>query len=228
MRLQAVTREQCPLDELFHAAETDIDARGGDAPALVYAPAACEFGVVRPGQGLGGGPESRFGAGNTFRAAVIAQAYEVRIFSPAWEARWLRDGLRGSAAVLWEGEDGVDRPLATLSGVVDHRMPPVADHIDQSYQLWGQPSGWPREADVTRAASDWVPLAAARIGTLWVPYAAGLPDKPGVALRYREYLTRGPHGNVVLFEQRLIGLGQATVCRHQDGSPSSSAEGGDR
>ncbi len=134
--------------------------------------------------------------------------YEVRVFSPRGELRWLRDpeSSDGSGHAVWVTEDAQTLPsswkLETLQDLLFPQCP-------NKYLLWGL--GWSHAQH-----PNWSWLAEGRVGALAVPLPNVTPPSPNrsgdrVALVTREYfgLEQGPagdHGNMTVVEERLIKL----------------------
>lgn len=198
-KLYTRTWADCPLGPLLEAAAASLST-DNVAQALIYSPRFCAFGKLTLGK-LEGPPELPQ-ANGPFHDTVLAEAYELRLFTAAWEARWLRHGQTGQAALLWDEETGRDPtpppwPLA-LAGT-DGAIPFVGT-LPQQYLLWGK-------RDDAKRKDGWTALTAARIGILWAPIPPGPADSQYVVLKACEYLVREKnHGNVVVCEQRLTGL----------------------
>ncbi len=195
-----------PLNALFDAARAALAASDGRAVALIYTPRACVFGLLIGNRGMQGPRENPWGANDGFEDAVVAEAYEVRLFQGKWEARWLRHGRTGRVAVLWDDEarEPADTPLADLDRLSAVPTVELRGTINQHYLLWGQP-----RVTGGMAADGWVAQTSARIGTLWVPLAKPPAGNERAVLRTREYLACLTHGNVAVVEERLCGLGVA-------------------
>ena len=195
--LQRQTGKAMALEELVGAARSAL-ARDEQAIALIYTPRLCTFAVLKA-DGLVGPPDTPLGTGAAFANASIAEAYEMRLFHRDWEARWLRHGRTGRAALQWE--TGAP-PLGGLGGL---SSTPVLGVIDQQYLLWGEPA----KTTDTGNGERWAKLTSARIGTLWAPLSAPpAGGRPRAILRTREYLAteKGWHGNVAVIEERLVDL----------------------
>lgn len=195
--LHTWTRDDCDADTVLKAAAASLD-RDGEAVALLYTPRCCVFARL-PAEGeLLGPPEHLCGKG-PFRTAAVDAAYEIRIFTAAWEFRWLRQGTSGQAAVLWDIPSAETPRSGSLRDWTYCTLQEMTGIVPQQYLLWGKP-------DADRSKKGWTALTAARIGTLWVPLQEPPPDNKRVALKAREYLARRAHGNVVVADQRLLEL----------------------
>jgi CRISPR-associated protein (TIGR03984 family) len=154
------------------------------AIGLFYSPQSCQFGRV-------------FGSNVTDEknnSLVFGAIFEARIFNADGELRWLKqpDGL-GQAVLLTRDE------LPSGSKKVEG----IIEVIKSQYLLWGE--------GIKRKTENWSFLSSARIGTLAVPIANIKPNKR-VSLNYIEYLKiADDHGNVVVAEERLIGLSEYNI-----------------
>ena len=155
----------------------------GGAPDAVYGlvmtPTACELCVWRGNRFEGGGK-------------TIGQAFEVRAFCDDWELRWIREGTNGVATLLSEKRISAD-------GWSEPSKIKLEDTLDRSYLLWGQRKNASR-------GSGWTTLTNGRTGPIEVPVGNCTSR---IKLKVREYLARFEHGNVCVFDQRLIGLADA-------------------
>ena len=125
----------------------------------------------------------------------LDEAFEIRAFSEQWELRWIRDGCDGIATLMSEDSNGFPgwngRKKVALAGVLERR-----------YLLWG-------EAQTNhRAGIGWLTLGSPRTGPIQVPFRTECSqDGPQrIQLVAREYLARFVHGNVCVFDQRLLKL----------------------
>lgn len=189
---------RCSLDTVLAGAAKALTG-DGEALALVYSPRCCAFCRMRSDGELTGPPKHAT-ANGSYHRDVLAEAYEIRLFTPDWELRWLRQGTVGQAALLWEADTAKGPAPVALDWPVDPAPIELQDGPEQRYLLWGQ-------ADVTLSRDGWTALTNARIGTLWAPLHPDMDvDKGRVMLRAREYLVRKDHGNVAVIDQRLLGL----------------------
>lgn len=119
--------------------------------------------------------------------------FEARLFDGQREWRWLRDGAQGRAALVGEGiQPLADWELLEPGDSVSHK--------DHRLLLWG--------TALADGAGGWSKLASPRTGP--VPVPASIEARRGAVLVLREYLAvLDVHGNVGLWEERLIGLEQA-------------------
>lgn len=192
-----------PLGAVLEAAAAALTAPDDKAVTLIYTPQRCTFGLIRSGDGLSGPPASPLGDGAAFSVAAIACAYEVRVFHPLWEIRWLRQGATGRAALLWdeESEDTSDGPATTAFDDLPLRPAIVLRRtLCQRYVLWGMPAADPSGTE------GWVKLTSDRVGTMWAPLPPPQDDKARAVLHVREYLATLDHGNVAVIEERLSHL----------------------
>ena len=75
----------------------------------------------------------------------------------------------------------------------------LADKLDRHYLLWGKTS------EYHSGGTGWMTLGNPRTGPIHIPLqATGLPAGSRLQLRAREYLARFAHGNVCVFDQRLL------------------------
>ena len=161
-----------------------IAERLDHAFALLYTPRCC--------------PLARFANGTLVddgdHAIATGQIFEARIFAEAAEVRWLRDGSTGRGVALAETSIvawGTPVPIECVAT------------LRQRYLLWGE------QANLT-AGDGWSVLSERRIGALPVPLS-GLKTGGRVQLVAREYLAERDHGNVVVIEERLLGLVPAST-----------------
>ncbi len=149
---------------------------GREAVALLYEPDDCVIArVTAEGFSTPKGPPD-------FEAA-----YEMLVFCPAWEFRWVRDGAVGHARVVAE----------TALGIKGEKKTTACQKRSVSYLLWGEQ---------LEVADGWVTLSAARIGAITVPIKKG-----EVASRYAlqafEYAFKDDeHGNVTFGLQRCAAI----------------------
>ncbi|GBD36740.1 hypothetical protein HRbin36_01868 [bacterium HR36] len=125
----------------------------------------------------------------------ISRVYEARIFNENAELRWLNDPSPAHChqTVLLAESDIGDK----LGDVWQNDSRPIVATLSQTYLLWGQGTGG--------TYNGWSTLAMARVGALQVP-VPNVPDKANVLLHSIEYLEERDYGNVVVFDERLIGL----------------------
>jgi CRISPR-associated protein (TIGR03984 family) len=173
----------------FAAALAALDSllpEGGEAVALLYAHAWCQFGRRR-GRGPWLGP-----AGEAITSPPV---YEARVFNEDVELRWLNDpsGAGGHRAVLLSEKD-LPPPGWSQTPV----EPPVVGRLDQQFLCWGQ--------QTESLADGWQRLTTARVGKLDVPLAGGLEKGQRVVLKYVEYLGEFAHGNYGVVAERLVKL----------------------
>lgn len=179
----------------------DLDIASG-AVALLYGPRKCRFALWdAAAKKL---KDEHDGEVN------LAHYFEARVFNQTAELRWLSNAQgRGRAALLAESSyDNFAAPkeISLYNGKT----------LEQTYLLWGQGFVSPTAADGKPAAAVWGCLSEARIGQLYVPHPC--QDKQRLRLKAREYLgyveqeddegklIPDPNGNVVVVEERLLGL----------------------
>lgn len=156
------------------------------AVGLFYSPTRCRMGLLHPD----GAPSDELG-----QIFPLFDVFELRAFHPTMELRWLHNkaGL-GRAAILGEApKTAAPQDWTTLTAK------PYLDTIDQHYLLWGT-------AEASHdLAQGWTRLRERRIRPLLAPFKAAPGQR--VKLDAKEYLADGDEdGNVVVIEQRLIGL----------------------
>jgi|DewCreStandDraft_2_1066082.scaffolds.fasta_scaffold00340_13 CRISPR-associated protein (TIGR03984 family) len=162
-------------------------AEGLPAIAILYTPEKCHLARFADGQFMNV-------QGQPFD---ISRVYEARIFNENAELRWLNDPgpAKQHRSVILAGSDLAhkladrwEKPQKTAT---------IIHTLKQTYLLWGQGTG--------ETSNGWSTLAMARVGALQVP-VPNVPDKANVLLHSIEYLEERDHGNVVVFDERLIGL----------------------
>jgi CRISPR-associated protein (TIGR03984 family) len=168
--------------------------------ALGHVPATGMIALLYPGRRRAGdGPPrccfARVAAGaltdQEGRTISVGAIYEARVFNENLELRWWQTEVtdnepRGSAVILHDGALGPDRGDASE----------MIGTASQHYVLWGRADG--------SAKNGWSRLTTARIGELWIP----LPLAEGgfARLDAREYFATACDGNVIVGDERLIGL----------------------
>lgn len=179
----------------------------GEAVGLFYGARWCRLGRLRSGA-------IEFTDGASLDPELI---FEARVFNAAGELRWLRDPQgdgKGQAVYLTETAMP-DSVFEEYQGQGWEKHQPDNDRAeawsqisvqDQAYLLWGE--RWQPKVPLPEG---WSLLATARIGELPIPL--NLSDKgKGAKLKVREYLGPAPdpvarrHGNIVVIEERLVGL----------------------
>jgi len=145
---------------------------------LGYAPARLGFGHV-----------DAAGALCDRNGPCVAPWFELRIFGPTGEVRWLQEGPgRGRAVLIRESNDAGEGGRALEA----------RHEID--YLLWGQ------LVPGSEGADGWCKMATARIGTVCVPHPRAADDGR-LRLRAIEHHAIGDdHGNVVVIGERLSHL----------------------
>lgn len=173
--------------------------QSSSAVALLYTPTRCVFARIDGTGNLEFAPKSE--------TVELADVFEARVFhdggdgSTGAELRWVEDprGDQHRAAILTEIE-----PIPMIAGwQTSETIPCVAvldtkGRLDQQYLLWGESLG--------PSASGWVKLATAQIGTISVPCGGVTKAKQRVRLKTREYFKEYEHGNVAVFDERLVRL----------------------
>lgn len=186
------------LDEAAAAFAKSLAAASGQGTvavtALLYAPASCGFAVYDGGRWK-----------NAEGPMDASRVFEARLFSQSAELRWLNDPSIEAAhaavivserqlPLLHQAEDS----LAEARGRWQEHNLPVMRGPQQRYLLWGEGLG-------RYMGNGWSALAAARIGKLHVPLP-GVGAQGRVQLVAQEYLQEREHGNMVVAEERLLGL----------------------
>lgn len=184
VKTQCCTAEQINdlvLALLGNASDSD------DVYGLIMTPTTCKLCVWRGGK-LEGGKTNE----EAFEVRAFEKAFEVRAFCSDWELRWTREGINGIATLLSE------RQISACSWS-DAPEIKLKDTLDRSYLLWGE-----RESE--DQDPNWTTLTNGRTGPINVPVENCTSR---IQLKVREYLARFEHGNVCVFDQRLIGLADA-------------------
>ena len=189
--LYSYSRDKISFDE---ALKESVAALGGDGTALVYGPRDCVFAHL----GLGG--KLTFSPGHPWPEEE--PVFEVRVFSPSVELRWLHQaGGVGKAAVLTENVGLLEQLSTWKKQDTIETMEPIGDSRDKDmdirYLLWGTGTG----EDIGQG---WSRLAEPRIGALDVP-VAGMEKGQQAFLVAREYIVTEPDsGNAEVAEERLM------------------------
>lgn len=158
--------------------DTLVEELGKDTFGLVMTPNACGLCVWRDGAFDG--------------EMALTEAFEIRAFCREWELRWIRDGRDGVATLM--SEDFLSCEWAEPAEI------PLAGVLKRRYLLWGMVDQHHRG---TAGSGGWTTLSNGRTGPIRVPIqAAG----PRIELVAHEYLARFAHGNVCVFDQRLLAL----------------------
>lgn len=122
---------------------------------------------------------------------ALDDVFEMRLFCPAWELRWRRNGDEARVAVLSD---------ENLTASIEQTFTPTAVRLlDNQYLVWGEPA----KTEPVHAAG-WTRLTTARIGALWVP----LESARRVRVTTREYFAQpdSGFGNWVFLTERLTGF----------------------
>jgi CRISPR-associated protein (TIGR03984 family) len=208
--LHAWSKRDVTLTEAFGA--TPEEWRIERPVALLYTPAYCRLGRLQVS-----GDVETINENEQPETADLMAVFEARAFCTSGELRWLHEGRnKGRAVFLSEGGSAMDGwealdPINALEKGKGH------------YLLWGE--GWcptaERSGSSNKAIVDgWSWLATSRIGKLAVPLG-NIDAHERVCLLYKEYygFDWGPagkdHGNVVVLEERLIGLQKAKTADQQ-------------
>ena len=160
---------------------------GEEALGLVMTPNACGLCAWRHDDASG---SASFEGGMS-----LDEAFEIRAFSERWELRWIRDGSDGIATLMSEDLNG-------LPGWNDRKKIALAGFRDRRYLLWGEVR--PNDG----AGTGRLTLGNPRTGPMQVPLRAGCSQRGPrrIQLVAREYLAQFVHGNVCVFDQRLLKL----------------------
>lgn len=130
---------------------------------------------------------------------ALDEAFEVRAFCEHWELRWVRDGCDGVGTLMSEDS-------CRLSGWNDSAEIPLAGVLDRHYLLWGEVGTNPS----TTPPHGWLTLGSNRTGPIPVPLPSARQNAGNrIQLVAREYLAEFTHGNVCVFDQRLLKLVRA-------------------
>jgi len=125
----------------------------------------------------------------TQTTASLAEAFELRLFTPDAELRWVHEsGGKGTWHVL-------DDRTASAAGLARLKHPAPLR------LLWGR---------AVETHDGWTRLADARIGSLWVPLTTGPDDHDYVSLDVVEYTRTDSHGNTAVADERCTGLSRRT------------------
>lgn len=157
------------------------------AAAILYTPRRCELatfaeGALRAGDG---------------QPVDIGSVFEARVFNETAELRWLNDPSPEQchrAVILTEQEQSLSGnwKMEQEKGVIER--------LDQTYLLWGEGTG-KQEND------GWSELATARIGGRRIP-VGNVARNQRVLLHSVEYVVEVDHGNAVVFDERLVEIGE--------------------
>lgn len=136
--------------------------------------------------------------GSDGKALHLDRVFEAHIFNSHHELRWLnQQGGKGTAVLLSEQEikNCLTDEIESLQAI---------DIQDQTYLLWG-------EGYSASLQPGWSRLATSRLGKLDVPIAGMNQSKQRIKLIAREYFRQMDelYGNVIVAEERLIGLQKA-------------------
>jgi CRISPR-associated protein (TIGR03984 family) len=182
---------------LFDAKSTfagTLDGASDRAVGLLYAPNWCGFVSVTIDGSLTWKRKNQLA---TPAADELDDVFEARLFHKRAELRWLRDPLHDqhTAVIL------CDNKFAPSDWHARTAEPESFETLNQHYLLWGK-------ASANFGKDDWITLVTSQIGTLHVPPLRDEIRKgQRVRLQSREYLKAyDPHGNVAVFEERLLGL----------------------
>lgn len=181
------TRELVTLPEAVALCTPQI-ACNNDAIAFLYTPK--EFCLVK--LHLDG---KLFNSKGELSKKCLDSVYEARIFSPSLELRWLhKENSKGQVVLISEGTIEWQ-----YNEVIETEKIGFIDTTEQRYLLWGK--GMKDNID-----PQWSNIATSRIGVLSIPVPQ-VQDQQHVQLVTKEYLQEEKgHGNVVVIEERLIGL----------------------
>lgn len=180
-----------------------------DVMGLFYTPRRCWFARL-----AAEAPRDHLG-----QPVPLSSVFEMRVFGPAFELRWLHEESgRGRAVLLGESQPG---PLAGWNESVPKTC---LDTIDRQYLLWGTGNA----ARKGRGGGAWQPgwslLFEGQIGELAVPLAGIDTNNQRAVLNAVEYLAEGDDdGNVVVVEERLTGLAPYRTDSTNNSDAASSA-----
>lgn len=153
--------------------------------AILYSQKSCQIATFKEGN-------LQDDLGNT---VSLEPVFEARVFNMISELRWVNDPSptrNHRTTILTEQNFSNElEKFACLSTL-------VLDTIDQKYLVWGEGTG-------KKANDGWSELATARIGSLIIPLN-DVGNNQRVSLNSREYLVETFHGNVIVFDERLIKL----------------------
>jgi CRISPR-associated protein (TIGR03984 family) len=151
--------------------------------AILYSPKSCQIATFKDGN-------LQDHLGNTVN---LESVFEARVFNLTSELRWLNDPslTRNHRTTILTEQDFSNKleKFNCLSTI-------VIDTIDQKYLVWGEGTG-------KKTNDGWSELATARIGSLLIPLN-DVGNNQRVSLNSREYLIEEDHGNVIVFDERLI------------------------
>lgn len=153
--------------------------------AILYSPKSCQIATFKEGN-----LQDDFG--NT---VSLEPVFEGRVFNMISELRWLKDPSNSQnhrTTILTE------QNFSNELEKFDCLSTFVVDTIDQKYLVWGEGTG-------KKTIDGWSELATARIGSLLIPLN-DVGNNKRVSLNSREYLIEEDHGNVIVFDERLIKL----------------------
>ena len=168
-----------------------INIFGSTVWGLAYEPAACRIFRWQRGKAIVPGASAPLDPDKVF---------ELRLFGPRWEVRWLRDGTKGRLAILTDHESTGKRLMtgANRIGLRGDRLATEPFFRDHGYLLWGEFESRQRHASK---------LTSARIGPLMVPWTSpSLSRNDRIVIRAREYFRIAEDGNVVFYDERLLGF----------------------
>ena len=170
-----------------------VRALDADATGLVMTPNACKLHAWHKGH-----PEQD--------EAWLEDAFEIRVFCPAWELRWHRNRALGVATLMREDSDDASRLDDAPKWFRRHAEIRLEGTRQRKYLLWGKVVEPERDRE---SEKDWLTLGNQRTGPIRVPFASSDP-KPlcgaRIQLVAREYLAKFEDGNVCVFDQRLYNL----------------------
>ena len=132
----------------------------------------------------------------------LGETFEVCVFCELWELRWVRDGCDGVASLLSERNAPWPEDKKSDPGWGDPSETPLAGVAERRYLLWGEVRQDSSVDDV------WLKLGSQRTGPITIPFPFCPKPQKGdrIQLLTREYLAKFKHGNVCVFDQRLLTL----------------------
>ena len=169
----------------------------GDAFGLVMTPNVCGFCTWRHDRATGN---------VKFEGDLdIEEAFEIRAFCEHWELRWIRDRRDGYATLIYDGFDVVKEAFGQLSDWSRHQSIALSGVLERRYLLWGEIES--SSSSSTKSCQGWLTLGSNRTGPVPVPFFLDSRNTgTRIQIVAREYLAKFDHGNICVFDQRLLRL----------------------